>query len=249
MEDIFKIPTQNIELISGGKLYKDIPSTLEVEDMVTSDEDLLYSSSSKIQDGEVFKALVKKKIKTKNINIDDLLIGDFNQLLIHLRCSGYGEKYNINTFDPDVNDYVKKEIDLSKLKIKKLGDGYDELGEFSFQLPKSGVNVKFILPTVGLGKTINTLAERREDVSTGITPYITTKFEFLINEINGNRDKSYIKKFINVMSPIDSLALKKKLNEVEPDVLLKWEFETSINKNKHESDFILGMDFFYPSDI
>ncbi len=247
MANIFEIPKKQIELLSGGKLYKNIPSVIELEDMVTDDENLLYSNG-KIDDGEIFKKLIQKKIKTEGIDVNQLLIGDFNQLLIEIRCTGYGEIYQINTYDADLEDYIPKEINLRELKKKPLGEGYNENGEFTVKLPVKGGEVNFMLPTVGLGQQINAVAEKRKDPITEIIPYITTKLEFLITSINGETDREYIRQYVKIMSPRDRLAITKAIDAVEPDVQLKWTFETEVSKTPYETDFMLGLDFFYPQD-
>lgn len=243
----FKIPTTKIELLSGGKLYKNIPHEIEVENMVTKDEDLLYSNV-KADNGEIFKKLVQQKIKTPGVNVNDLLIGDFNQLLIHIRSTGYGEEYEINTYDSDLEDYKTKTIDLTKLKRKELGEGYNENGEYTMKLPISGHEITFVLSTVGLGDIINRDAESRKHPITGIIPYVTTKLEYLITSVDGNSDKNTIRQFVNIMSPRDRLAISKKIDEVEPDILLKWTFKTEKTETEYETDFMLGLDFFFPQN-
>ena len=77
----FKFPTEEIELPSKGLIYpKDNPLSsgkVEVKYMTAKEEDIL-SNQSFIQKGVVLDKLLKSVIIDKDINIDDLIVGDKN---------------------------------------------------------------------------------------------------------------------------------------------------------------------------
>jgi hypothetical protein len=66
-----------------------------------------------------------------------------------------------------------------------------------------------------------------------------------IISINGNQDRNYISKFVDAMPAGDSLALRRKIDEVTPDVDYKYEF-TSPGGYTFEASITLGSDFFFP---
>ena len=81
----FKFPTEEVELPSKGLIYpKDNPLSsgkVEMKYMTAREEDIL-SNQSFIQKGTVLDKLLSSLIIDKDINIDDLIVGDKNALLI-----------------------------------------------------------------------------------------------------------------------------------------------------------------------
>lgn len=245
-DEIFKIPFDKVKLPSEGKLYTNIPDTLDVEYMVTSDEDILYSNNL-MDNGLVFNKLIEKKLLDKSINVNDLLLGDFNQLLVFLRISGYGHLYKTKAFDPDEKDYVDQVVDLKQLKVVGIGAEFDENGEFSYTLPVLNKRITFKLLTVGLGDYINNTANAKKVGN--VIPYITTKLETQIMSVEGERDKLYISNFVKIIPPIDRLTFSNYVDSIEPKVDLTCKFFSSTKRTEYEEKVILGIDFFYPQSI
>ena len=98
-ESKFKFPTEVVELPSKGLLYpEDNPLSsgkVEIKYMTAREEDIL-TNTSYISDGTVLDELLKSLIVSKDIDFNDLLIGDKNALLISARILGYGSKYKFN---------------------------------------------------------------------------------------------------------------------------------------------------------
>jgi hypothetical protein len=241
-KDILVIPTDKVVLPSEAKLYgENIPPILDVEYMTSGDEDILYSTEL-MNSGQVFNTLLKKKVKNK-IKIEDLLLGDFNTVLLALRINGYGNVYQVNTLDPDTNTMMLQDVDLLKLKIKPLTGEFDERGEFEFILPLLNKRITFKLSTVGMGDYINNRAEQLK--RDNVTPYIRVRLETQIMSIEGQRDKNYISKFVNSMPPRDRIALMKYMDDIQPGIDLNYTFTSSVKENLYNEKIILGMDFFY----
>lgn len=245
-DDIFKIPHDKVKLPSGGLLYTDIPAVVDVEYMVTSDEDILYSNKL-MDNGVVFNELVKLKLLDKNINVSDLLIGDFNQILVFLRISAYGNIYNAKTYDPDINEFISQEVDLKSLTVKGLGADFNENGEFEFVLPTLNKKITFKLLTVGLGDYINKTAESRK--KNNVIPYLTTKLETMIMSVEGITDKLYISQFVKIIPPVDRIKLSNYISSIEPKVDLEYTFKSKIKGTEYKDNIVLGIDFFYPQDL
>jgi len=91
----FKFPTETIELPSKGLVYsEDNPLSsgqVEIKYMTAKEEDIL-TNQSYIQKGIVLDKLLESLLVTK-INIDDLIVGDKNAILIAARILGYGKDY------------------------------------------------------------------------------------------------------------------------------------------------------------
>jgi hypothetical protein len=89
----FKFPTEEVELPSKGLLYPENnplrSGKVEIKYMTAKEEDIL-SNASFIQKGIVLDKLLESVIVSK-ININDLVIGDKNAVLIATRILGYGK--------------------------------------------------------------------------------------------------------------------------------------------------------------
>jgi hypothetical protein len=108
----FKFPTEVVELPSKGLIYpKDNPLSsgeVEMKYMTAKEEDIL-SNQAYIQKGIVLDKLLQSLIVDKNINYDDLIVGDKNAIFMAARILGYGKDY---TFEYNGMEYT---VDLSEL--------------------------------------------------------------------------------------------------------------------------------------
>ena len=138
----FKFPTEEVDLPSKGLIYsKDNPLSsgkVEMKYMTAKEEDIL-SNQAYIQKGIVLDKLLKSLLINKDVNIDDLIIGDKNALLIASRVLGYGKDYKIIVKDSEHT------IDVSTLDNKPIDESLYEAGknEFSFTLPTSGTIITY----------------------------------------------------------------------------------------------------------
>ncbi len=245
-DEILDIPFDIVKLPSEAKLYGgDIPDAVGVDYVTAMDEDTLYSDSISNEYGGVFDVLIADKMRDKNININNLLLGDYNQILMFLRKTAFGKIYYTNTLDPDTGKYIKAAVDLDKLKRKPIGANFDENGEFEYHLEVMNRNIKFKLITLEMSNYINKTAQANVN-DKGVIPYLTTRLTTQITSINGERDKIFISKFAKVMNPQDRLDFMSYVDKISPGVDLNYEFESSIKNTKYLDKVILGLDFFYP---
>jgi hypothetical protein len=95
-------------------------------------------------------------------------------------------------------------------------------------------------------KRILKQAETKKD-ATG-TPYmelLSMRLKSAIVSVDGKNDRNYINKFVDAMPALDSLTLRRKIDEVTPDVDYKYEF-LSPGGYTFEASISLGVDFFFP---
>lgn len=237
--DIVKLP-------SKGMFYANKISEVEVEYLTSKDEDIL-STQALIETGRVFDVILKRKIKTKSIDVDKLLVGDKNAILLFLRMSSYGHEYHVEVIHPKTGIPFKSVVDLRKLKYKEVYEMPDSNGHFNVFVPKRGKNVKFKLLTASEEKNLISMAENMmEAYNKEYSEYGTLKLISQIVDINGNTDKSYIRKFVEAMPALDALTIRKKIAEVSPDVDMSYEF---VGKDgfKFTSSLVVGVDFFFPN--
>ena len=235
-----------VKLPSQGLFYKHGISEVNVEYMTSKDEDLL-TTPSLIENGTVLDILLRRKIKTKGINADELLAGDRNAIILFLRSSSYGSTYTVQVSDPRTNVIFKTDVDLLKLRYKKMTEQPDAEGLFSIKLPMRKKTVKFKLLTAGEETMLFNQAEaHKEAFGQEFSEYSTLKLKSHVVSIDGKTDRSYIGKFIDAMPALDALTIRRKIIDVSPDVDMEYEFKTK-DGYKFKAQLSVGIDFFFPS--
>jgi hypothetical protein len=234
-----------IKLPSKGVFYEHKIGEVEVEYMTSKDEDLL-TTPSLIESGKVLDVLLKRKIKTKGINVDELLPGDRNAVLLFLRSSSYGNEYSVQVYDPRTNLPFDTTVDLSKLEYKELKEMPDENGHFSVEIPMRKKMVKFRLLSSGEENHIFEKARQiKEAYNHEFSEYNTMKLKASIVSIDGKSDRSYIDRFVDAMPAKDALTIRKKFLDIQPDVKMEYEF-TAKDGYKFKGNLQVGVDFFFP---
>ena len=145
----FDIPVETVPLPSLGLAYS--PGhplhqcqTADIRAMTAREEDIL-TNQNYIENGTVVDKLLKSLIVTKNINYDELLIGDKNAILIAARILGYGADYEFKW------DNEKVSVDLTKLSEQEVNPDLiiEGKNEFSYKLPFAQKSITFKLLTHG----------------------------------------------------------------------------------------------------
>lgn len=235
-----------VKLPSKGIFYKNGIKEVEVEYLTSKDEDIL-STQALIESGRVFDVILKRKIKTKGVEIDKLLTGDKNAILLFLRMSSYGHEYDVEVTDPRTGYPFKETVDLRRLTYKTPDINPDFEGLFEVHIPKRNKLVKFkLLNSEEEKRVLETADNMRTAYNTEYSEYGTLKLVSQIVDIDGKRDKLYIRSFVEAMPAIDALTIRKKILEVTPDVNMSYEF-TAKDGFKFKSTLVVGVDFFFPS--
>lgn len=238
-------PYDVIPIPSEGKIYRHKKGNIKVGYLNASDEDIL-TSPNLLETGEFLDLLLDKKILEEGISVKDLHVGDKNAIMIWLRSTGYGPMYPIVVTD-DNDKQFETEVDLDTLGYKKLKVDPDKEGLFSFKLNRSNKEIKFKLLTVGEIKEIDD--QIKYDISELGLPFsnhVTYRLEKMIKEIDGNRDKDFIKDFIKKMPINDSRELRNYYEEIEPNVDLEIEVEAPGEGGLIKTFLPINARFFWP---
>ena len=131
-----------ISLPSNGECYKNKIGRVPVAYLTAYDENII-TSPNLYRDGLVIDYLLKNKIVNKEINVEDLISGDVDAIILFLRATSYGVEFPVAVADPQTGEMIETQVDLSKIKTKEFKLKGDENGHFSYTLPKSGVEIKF----------------------------------------------------------------------------------------------------------
>lgn len=248
----FPFPTEVISLPSKGLCYPESSplskGEITIKLMTAKEEDIL-TSANLIKKGIQLDKLLESIIVEPGVNINDLLIGDKNAILVSSRILAFGPDYTVTINDPEEKEPVETVIDLSKIQIKEVDESLlNRDNEYDFVLPLSKTAIKFKLLTHGDELAINRDVEAsQKTLKTGNE--ITARYRRIITEVDGLRDFAYISNFVsNRLLAGDSKSLRKYIAAMTPDLDLTFEYTSPFTGETEALRIPFGIDFFYPAD-
>ena len=131
-----------IQLPSNGQCYRNKIDRVPVAYLTAYDENII-TSPNLYKDGLVIDFLLKNKIVNSEINVDDLVSGDADAIILFLRATSYGPDFPIVVRDPETGEQIETTIDLTTLKPKEFKLIGDENGHFEFVTPLKKDRIKF----------------------------------------------------------------------------------------------------------
>lgn len=249
-----KFPTEIINLPSKGWFYPEENSlsngTLELKMMTAKEEDIL-TSKNLIQKNIVLDRVLDSVIIDKTIKPEEMLICDRNAAFYAIRRLAYGDNYDATVTCPRCGKENSLTIDLGKMDNKPFDFEKYPKGEnsFTFVLPSSNVTITYKLLCKKDEDAIDKELESFSKISKGeFTKEITTRLTHLITSVDGNFEKSRIRKFVNDELPSkDSLALRKHIRENMPDIDTGFDFSCQFCNLERREDTPMGVSFFWPN--
>lgn len=237
----FKFPTEVIELPTKGIVYsKESPLSsgkIEIKYMTAKEEDIL-SNQSYIQKGIVLDKLLQSLVVNKDINIDDLVVGDKNAVFIAARILGYGSKYDV-TIKGTQHSIDLSLFDNRPFDIKGREQG---LNEFSYTLENTGTILTYKLLTGKDEKAIDREIAGLKRINKESSTDLTTRLKHMITSVDGKDEKKDIRDFVdNYLLARDSRAFREHVKLTQPDVDLNYVLE-----NGEEVVVPIGLNFFWP---
>ena len=254
-EEKRKFPSEVVDLPSKGLLYpKDHPlasGQIEIKYMTAKEEDIL-TSRTLIQKGIVLDKLMESVIIQDGVQLDDILLGDKNAIMIATRILGYGKDYSVELVDPESGEKQSETFDLTKIEDKKIDEKLFKGGknEFDFELPASKVKITFKLLTHKDEKEVDEelKALKKFQKESGVTSEITTRLKKAILSVDGDQTRKRINEFVdNELLSRDSLALREYLREITPDIDLSFTFVSEATGETSTMDIPLNVEFFWPA--
>jgi hypothetical protein len=251
----YDFPTEVITLPSKGLVYPETNplsrGQVEIKYMTAREEDIL-ASQNLIKKGIVLDKLFESVVVDKDVNIGDIIIGDKNAILLATRILGYGSDYNVEVTDPFTGENQKVKIDLAKVQTKDVDETkLNRNNRYEFELPLLKKKIKFKLLTHKDEIDINAEIVALNRLSKGETASqdISTRFRYMIQEIDGNTDRGFINNFVkNNLLARDSKALREYVKTISPDMNFNYEFTSDITGETEALDIPFGVGFFYPSE-
>jgi hypothetical protein len=251
-------PTEFVELPSRGQFYSaDHPlhnqETVELRYMTAKDEDIL-TSQALLKNGLAIDRLVSNLIVDKNINPDDLLIGDKNALLLAARVSGYGADYKVQVSCPSCGTAQAHTFDLTEFENNEgiqpdenseSGVAATDNGTFTAVLPRTGYTAEFRLFTAQDEKNaMQTTAKKAKHKLADSAS--TDLLKVLLVSVNGVTDKTEVSNFIDNMPAQDARHIRACVQVVTPNVDMKQSCECSSCGAVADVEVPFTAEFFWP---
>ena len=240
MEQANKFPTEIVDLPSKGLLYaEDSPlraGTIEMKYMTAKEEDILTNQNF-IQKGTVIDKLLQALIVNKDITYNDILVGDKNALLVAARILGYGKDYDFTYLGEKVN------VDLSAVQNKPIDESKikDGKNEFTFLTPSTNDTLTFKLLTHGDELAVQREIEGLKKMNKDSSAELSTRLKYMLLSVNG--DEKAVRPYVdNNFLARDSRAFRKFVNEIQPDVDLKFYPDGA----EEGVDIPIGITFLWP---
>lgn len=236
-----KFPTEQVELPSKGLIYpKESPlssGVVEMKYMTAKEEDIL-TNQAYIKKGIVLDKLLRSLVVSKDINIDDLIVGDKNAILIASRLLGYGAEYKFTyggeEFTVDLNELDNKPIDESRFT--------QGVNEFEYTLPTSKNKITYKLITGRDEKAIDREIAGLKKINKEASPELTTRLKQAILSVDGDTEKKTIREFVdNYLLAKDSRAFREHIRLTQPDVDMNIVLDSG-----EEVTVPIGLNFFWP---
>jgi hypothetical protein len=244
----FVVPTEFVELPSRGEFYaKDHPlhgqTSIEIRYMTAKDEDIL-TSKTLLKQGVALERVLQGLVVDKTININDLLIGDKNAIVVAARVSAYGPEYETKVSCPAC---ALSEVGfIEQTGLEDLGITKNDDMTFSILLPVTKVEATVKLMT---GQDENRLASIRgskKKLSKDAEFSMTDQFKQFVVSVNGVEDRAQISSFIDNMPANDSRFLRLAYKKVVPNIDLQQYFECNSCGFEQEMEVPFTTDFFWP---
>jgi hypothetical protein len=246
-------PTEVITLPSEGKCYPESnplsKGTIEIKYMTAKEEEIL-TSQNLIKKGIVLDKLFESIIVDKSINVDDIILGDKNAIMLATRILGYGSQYK---FELTTDDGETEEIsvDLSKVQTKEVDvNKLNRDNRYKFKTPTTNTEIEFKILTHGDEKAIDAdvKAMQRLNKNAGSSE-LTTRYRYMITSVDGKSDSRTIVDFINNrFLTRDTKAFREYLKDLTPDVKMEFNYENPITGETEVRPITMGVGFFWPAE-
>ena len=237
----FNLPHDVVPLPSQGRFYKNKKKAIKVGYLTAQDENLLMSNN--LQGSDLMTQLIRTKIYEPDLRIEEMMPGDIEAILIFLRNTAFGTKYEISAIDTITGKRFETSVDLGEMNIKQVDIEPDMNGYFTVSLPLSQDSLQVKLLTYG--EEINIDKELDSYPNAIVKPVITRKLQQQIVSINGSSDTATISKYVSEMPISDSKFIRKFLKDIEPRLDLNKKIQTPSGE-LIDVTINFGVEFFRP---
>lgn len=261
----FDLPVASVPLPSEGLIYSDEGlrdrKEVDIKPMTSQEENILMNPVF-LKKNTVIDELIKSCVMDKRLDINNLILGDRDALLVGVRMTGYGHTMNAHFKCPECRSEQDDEVPFVEMPMTSLDlNVLDQVSPFTnafrFKLPVSKKVVVWRFMTVGDEKRFSDEREETAKRSAKLKMAIqgpearavTELLEAQIINIDGVEDRNKIKQYCMYMPAMDSSALRKHIEKNTPGIKFVHSFKCKNPECEHaeEVPVTLGTDFLWPN--
>jgi len=250
----WEIPYETVPLPSKGFIYSPdstlyLKETVDIKAMTAKEEDIL-SSPALIKKGRAVSELLKSCIVDKTLDVDEMILGDRNAIMVSIRITGYGHDYKTSIKCSHCSHINNRTMNLSELPLKFLNIQPIEKGKnaFEFTLPVTQKNIVFRFTTAKEERDKNEAREKmKKYFDSDLSSNITETLEKSIIAIDGISDKNKIRHFVQYMPAFDSKALRNYMTQNQPGIDMSHTLVCDECDGKSDVSIPVTSEFFWPS--
>jgi|TARA_R110000824_G_scaffold399688_1_gene605496 hypothetical protein len=249
----FTTPTEIVDLPSKGLYYSENhplhgKDSVEIRFMTAKDEDIL-TSKSLLKKGIAIDRLLQNMIVDKSINVNSLLTGDKNALIVAARVTGYGSSYQTKISCPQCETSSNVEFDLEEGSMKE-GEEVEGVedqddGTFIATTPRGNIAVRMKLLDGTAEKSLAQLTVRKKKNKQPEST-LSDQLKMAIVDIEGQAEQPLVSMFIKSLPASDARYLRDVYARKMPNVDLKHEYECQSCGYEQEMEVPFTSDFFWP---
>lgn len=236
---------EKVELPSCGILYQNIPPELHIRPMTGVEQDIL-TTERLVKQGKAVDMVLKNCIK-EDINLDELLVGDYAFLLFKLREITYGDEIGLSVRCPKCGADNEITVMISELPLKV----YEGSEPVELSLPSKG-RVVFRFPRM---KDIKASERRAKPIGAEKTRVLAERrITSLLAEILEEFDLPYLQSDIPKTEAVRSMlakditAWRRWIEDNSPGIDPVYQLACEECGRESKMSVEVGADFFFPED-
>jgi len=189
-----------------------------------ADEDIL-ANVSYIKNRTVFYKLIDALKVDKEINLNEMIMPDFNAAVIASRVAMYGDEYEPTIICPECGSKKKMTIDVDMKHFVELDESvlFEKNKNIFEYETKNGTKLKFKLLTVEGDQSLNKFRISSQAAGRTFNEAIQG-LRYTIIEVNGKIKPEEIMVYINEMTSVESKAFRKHIMSITPQAKIVSEY-------------------------
>jgi len=238
-----------INLPSKGVYYAGKNKSLLIRYLTAVEEHILCESML-MESGRGIELILGDLI-LDDINVRELLLSDFQAILIFLRSTSYGDVVELKPTCPHCDKEFETEFKLSGLEFKKQKVAPNDDGKYVIFIPE--IEMEFIISPMTFAKEIEKYENETEQdffvfksddgIETKVKKEKTLSLVYNIDSINGITDKEKIKKIIRKLPKKHVDSIMEFIKENEVGVEEKITMECSFCGEEFQQTVLVGYGF------
>lgn len=255
----FVVPTEHVELPSKGLFYPEGhplcgKDSIEIKYMTAKDEDTL-TSKGLLKKGIAIERLLQDLIVDKRINLNTLLIGDKNAIVVAARKTAYGPDYETKITCPSCGKMQSYAFDLNECgiyhgatreELEEKQIEFSDAGTFSFNLPILDCRAEIRLLSGKEEQYLIQKAKEAEQNKNAKDTSLSDQLKMIVCSINNVSDPKVLEQAIPMLPAKDSRHIREMYQLISPNVDLSHDFTCSSCSYETRLEVPFTADFFWP---